>query len=331
MTRRDPYLHRRTPHGGPASEHSVPAPAQFRAQVPDPDSIPADWSPAGAIPASGGPSPGRNGIDSSVSDGVSPSWRVGAGPVADGAAAWDATAEWGSPSSSWNSVPDAIPPSWSGPPSQDHMRRGGNSGGAEPVTAAWDRDAAPWPAAAHLPVPTDRTHADLPRTEVVAPTHLARSAEATSSHLARSAEPAPADLARSGGAGPAYPAPEGAARAGPPGSIDLTMATGSPVSTGDGPELAGGKGKGGRGRRVDRKAKLVFAAALAAAALAGGGVGAGIMAAIGGDTSATAPAVPAAPDGQAGNGEQGGQQTVPGQPPEMPGGGLPTAQPTQGA
>ncbi|GGN41126.1 hypothetical protein FHR83_006892 [Actinoplanes campanulatus] len=44
------------------------------------------------------------------------------------------------------------------------------------------------------------------------------------------------------------------------------------------------------GARTPKKSKLIFAGALVAAALAGGGAGAGIMAAVGGESAATAPA-----------------------------------------
>lgn len=92
------------------------------------------------------------------------------------------------------------------------------------------------------------------------------------------------------------------------------------------PRVAGGPGVPPASERR-RNPKLALAGALIAAALAGGGVGAGIMAVLGGDTAATAPAAPAggapgsAPDGQASDGRASDGQEPDGQ--------APTAQATQ--
>ncbi|GGN70779.1 hypothetical protein GCM10010112_37640 [Actinoplanes lobatus] len=288
MTQHDPSARGPVPRYSAQARTSHGEWANRPSEVPDPQSVPADWSPSGMTHA-GTPGagyadypvhPAASGSAHAASGGAHASWEhaadqaaapgwTGYGPEADPAAGWNGnTGAWTGDgrTAAWNGgpIPDRVPAEWSTP---------------EPPTAAWNAVPEPHPPAwnnAEPPAPTWNAAAEaapawgavVPRPHADPPAH--RHPTATPAVWETTAAPTVHDA----------PAPRSAS-----------------------------------GARTPKKSKLIFAGALIAAALAGGGAGAGIMAAVGGDSAATAPA------GQPPNGQ------APGQAP--PDGQAPTAQPTK--
>lgn len=274
----------RTAHGEPGG---------WAAEVPEPASVPTDWSPSGAYAGhhtsgySGDPGgapaawlstptePGGAPVawDQPVAGpGISaPGWS-GRHPQPDPAASWNgnttmgATYPAGPEPATWDDRRAEVGPNtWNGSMVPDRVPAEWNDSqvpdsvpqtwNAEPPTAAWNSPSTSWNAPAEPPAAAWNSPAGP---------------ETGTEPQSRNAAPAPAD----------------------PGA--------------------------GSGRTRKRNPKMMLAAALAAAALAGGGVGAGLMATFGGDSATTVPAGPGAgqmPGGQPPNGQ-------------APDGEAPTAQPS---
>lgn len=196
-------------------------------EVPDPHSVPTDWSPSGTTHA--GSAYAGYGRTTGEPGGAPAAWLSAPREPGGAHAAWE---QWNHPA-----VPDSVPPSWTTSSQEQPTARWNtparnpepstaawNAAASEPSTAAWNTPASA-PSASGWNGAGRRTNTDF--------------------------------FARS----PVAPA--------------ATPATGTTAD---------------RGTR--KNPKLTIAVAMIAAALAGGGVGAGIMAAVGGESAASAPAAP---------------------------------------
>ncbi|WP_433793184.1 hypothetical protein [Actinoplanes sp. CA-252034] len=207
-------------------------PVAWSSEVPEPASVPNDWSPSSAY--AGHHSTGYLGEPAAApvtwhDPGAAPGWS-GRHPEPDPAASWNGNTTMG-PAYRSSPMPDRIPAEWSQSPVPDSVPQSWHS---EPPTAGWN--AAPASSFSERTEPPVR---------------------------AWNPDPAP---------------------------IDLGVVSARTEGRGMSPD-----------RTARRSPKLMMAAALAAAALAGGGVGAGLMAAFGGDSTVTVPAGPGAgqvPGGQ---------------------------------
>ncbi|BEL10172.1 hypothetical protein Q0Z83_083630 [Actinoplanes sichuanensis] len=262
---RPPGAHQRTTHGETAA---------WSSEVPEPASIPTDWSPSGAYAGhhsagyhgdpGGAPAawlstptePGGAPVAWDQPSGSVPGWS-GRHPEPDPAASWNGNTTM----SSHGYRTDPEPTVWNGGHvDPEPARRSTGYTDVEPT--AWNGSSVPDRIPAEWNTPSTSWH-----------TSAATSAAPTSPPTA---------------AWHASPAP-----------VDHSAALPRTEEKGVAPDRTAG--------RARKSPKLMMAAALTAAALAGGGVGAGLMAAFGEDRAATAPAGPGAgqmpggqpPDGQA--------------------------------
>jgi hypothetical protein len=271
--------HPRSAHGEPGARPP---------EVPEPASVPDDWSPSGAY--AGHHTSGYSGDPG----GAPVAWlstpkEPGGGPVAwdqhGTASGWSGRHPEPDPAASWNgnttmsgayrgSHADAEPTAWNGSPVPDR------------IPAEWND--------AHVPDAVPQSWNSEP------PTASWHAMPTSWNGSAPTAQPPTAQPPAAGW---------NAAPMSPPASAPVPARNGSPAPVDHGAASAR------TDEKVRRSPKLMLAAALVAAALAGGGVGAGLMAAFGGDSAAT---VPAAPDGG---------QIPGGQPPagQAPDGAAPTA------
>ncbi|MEU4164380.1 hypothetical protein [Actinoplanes sp. NPDC026670] len=264
---RPPGAHQRATHGETAA---------WSSEVPEPASIPTDWSPSGAYAGhhssgyhgdpGGAPAawlstptePGGAPVTWDQPSGSAPGWS-GRHPEPDPAASWNGNTTM----SSYGYRSDPEPTAWNGGRADPEPARR-NTGYADAEPTAWNGSSVPdrIPAEWNTEPSTASWNAPSTSWNNPAATSAATSAAPTSPPAAEwRGNPAPADH------GAASPRTE---------------------------------------EKVRKNPKLMLAAALAAAALAGGGVGAGLMAAFGGDPAATAPAGPGAgqmPGGQPPNGQ----------------------------
>ncbi|MEV4277291.1 hypothetical protein [Actinoplanes xinjiangensis] len=309
--------HPRGAHGEPGS---------WPPEVPEPASVPTDWSPSGAY--RGHHPSGRTGEPGAASaawlpgptmpGGVPASWEQASGftPRSDPGStpAWAGPQPETGPVVSWNGdttisgsgyrgshadpepaawsgspVPDRIPAEWHDGPFPDSVPPSWNT---DPPAASWNAPSTAWNAAPVEPSASWNRSAAEP---------------SAASWNRSAAEPAVASWngpsATTGNAAPgATPVTDWQAK------VDLVVASARTEGKVANPDRTAG--------RARRSPRLRMAVALAAAALAGGGVGAGLMAAFGGDSAVTVPAdsgIGQAPAGQAPTGEP------------------PTAQPSKGS
>ncbi|BBH65852.1 hypothetical protein ACTI_25370 [Actinoplanes sp. OR16] len=356
MTKHDPYAPGRPSGAYPRAPHGEPA--TWPTEVPDPNSVPADWSPTASFSPSAGPfSPSAG---SSAPETASSFPPATAGEQPGGAhAAWLASPaepggahasrdDPGSVADPWAatgaSAPSAWPPASAPPSSYDDPGAGWNdttwsaaAGVApqSPVPQPWTREVAdswntgrPMPTRVPDAVPPSWQSAEQPTATWNVPRDLTEPSPAWQ-------PPAPSAWVKQTPSQPNHPpavppmTPHGTAR----GTTSLpsppTHAGPPPDHTGPLPTPAPGTPEPWspervEGRRAKKNPKVALVAALVAAALGGAGVGAGVTAALSDDSSASAPGAPGAANGQPGVPGQNGQQ-------QQDGGQAPTTQPSQGS
>ncbi|MBO3743760.1 hypothetical protein [Actinoplanes flavus] len=345
MTQHDPSAR------GPVPRYSAqvrPAHGEWAnrpSEVPDPQSVPIDWSPSGMThagtpgagyadhPAHSSGAPSSGAPSSGAPSGVAPSGVAysGAGQssgaqsgVAQSGVAYSGAAQSGGGRAGWGDTTGrTAAPGWTGHSPETDPAAGWNGG-----TAAWTGDGRPaaWNSIPDR-VPAEWSTPEPPTarwTEAHSPAWNNAGAEPPEVTWHAAPEVVPtwgAVVPRPHADPPAHRHPAAWDPTAPPAGGDAPAhrhPAATPAAWDPTAPPAGGDAPAPRsasGARTPKKSKLIFAGALIAAALAGGGAGAGIMAAVGGDSAATAPA------GQPPAGQAPGQA-----PPDGP---APTAEPTK--